>query len=318
MKDVTIIIVSYNTVDVTCEAIQSVYEQTQLIDFELIVVDNNSSDGSPILIGENFPDLQLIKLDSNIGFAAANNLAAKRASGRYILLLNPDTIVLNDAISILISWADAHPEWGVYGGRTYYPDGTINPTAGWMKPTVWSMFCSAIGCSKLFPKSRIFNRESIISWNFNRPRQVDIITGCFFLMRKKDWNKIGGFDHRYFMYGEDADLCLRAAEVNLNSVLVPEAGIIHYGGASEKVKSEKIIRLFRAKVQLFKRHYKSNTARILICLLYLRCLVRIYIFIITAPFSFRAKAQQQEWISIWRRRREWVEVVIDTKQKEMD
>src|SRR6056297_3151838 len=139
MIDVSILIVSYNTSELTCAAIQSVYDQTRDVRFELIVADNNSSDGSADDIAKRFPELNLLRLESNIGFAAANNLASEQATGKYILLLNPDTVVLDSAIDKLVGFAEENPEYGIYGGATRFGDMSRNPTAGWNMSTVWSL-----------------------------------------------------------------------------------------------------------------------------------------------------------------------------------
>jgi GT2 family glycosyltransferase len=304
--DVSIIIVSYNTAKLTIAAIDSIYKETKKVSFEIILVDNASSDGSAGFIIEQFPEVKLISLDYNAGFASANNLAAKQAKGRYVLLLNPDTLVLDSAVDKLVSWADEHPEWGVYGGSTFFADSIRNPTAGWMEPTILSMFFYAIGLTKLFPRSRFFNRESLKYWNWEHPKQVDIITGCLMMLKNSDWDYLGGFDTQFFMYGEDSDLCLRAAKLGLKSVLIPQVCIIHYGGASEPVHSDKMVRLFRSKVLLFKTHYSSIKEIMMTAMLRLRCLVGIFIFVPASLFKPRFKKYALQWIEIWKRRHDWL------------
>ena len=304
MTDVSIIIVSYNTADLTLAAIQSVYDETR-VGFELLVVDNDSSDGSADLIARRFPQVNLIRLDYNAGFAAANNLAAKEASGRYVLLLNPDTVVLDGAIDTLVAFADEHPEYGIYGGSTFFADGSRNPTAGWNRPTAWSLFCIATGLATLFPRSRVFNPESLAGWTWNEPREVDIVTGCLLLSSRESWVRLGGFDPRFFMYAEDADLCLRAREAGLSPALVPAARIIHYGGASEPRRADKMVRLFTAKVQLCRAHYGRFHARACVAMFGFWALARIAMFTLALPFSRGAAARKREWQEIWRQRGTW-------------
>ena len=306
----SIIIVSYNTRALTLDCIESVYDQTSPGSFELLVVDNASADGSAEAIREAFPpaynpELRLFALDTNLGFAGANNMAAAEARGEYVLLLNPDTVVLYGALDALAAFADRHPEYGIYGGSTVFADGTPNPTAGWMKPSVWSMFCIAVGLAKLFPRSRVFNPESLAGRDWSAPFEVDIVTGCLFMMRRADWHRLGGFDEQYFMYGEDADLSLRAAAAGLPAVLVPEAQIVHYGGASEPVRSDKLVRLFRAKAQLFRAHYRPVRAAALVGLLRLWCVVRIVGFGFASIVVRSAGVRKREWAELWRRRNDW-------------
>ena len=305
----SVIIVSYNTRALTLACIASVYRETGS-DCEIIVVDNASTDGSARAIHrvfppDRYPDLRLYELEQNIGFAAANNLAATEARGEYVLLLNPDTVVLDRALDRLVRFADGHPEYGIYGGSTVFADGSRNPTAGWMKPTLWSMFCVALGLAKLFPRTRLFNPESLAWWSWDAPRRVDIVTGCLLMMRREEWRRLGGFDPQYFMYGEDADLCLRAAKVGLQPVLVPEARIVHHGGASEPLRSDKLVRLFRAKAQLFRAHYLPAHAAALMALLRLWCLLRIVMFGLAQPVRRSAQRRRREWADVWRRRGDW-------------
>ena len=308
MIDVSILMVSYNTSELTCAAIQSVYDQTRDVSFELIVVDNNSSDGSADEIAKRFPELNLIRLESNIGFAAANNLASEHATGKYILLLNPDTVVLDSAIDKLVGFAEENPEYGIYGGATRFGDMSRNPTAGWNMSTVWSLFSTAIGLSSISRRSRLFNPESLEWWDWSEPREVDIVTGCFLCIELDLWRKLEGFDVRFHMYAEDADLCLRSAEIGKKSILYPEAEIVHLGGASEGIRADKMSRLLKAKVQLFNKHWNPLKARYAIVMLKLWSLSRTLVFRLLYKIKPNKKASYESWLEIWNRRCEWVRV----------
>ncbi|MFW5835878.1 MAG: glycosyltransferase family 2 protein [bacterium] len=305
MTDVSIIIVSYNTAELTLAAIQSVYDQTTRVGFELIVVDNDSSDGSADLVAERFPAARLIRLDYNAGFAAANNLAAREATGRYVLLLNPDTVVLDHAIDTLVEYADAHPGYGVYGGSTLFADRSRNPTAGWNAPTVWSLCCSAVGLSSVFRGSRLFDPESLASWDWNRPREVAIVTGCFMMLGRSFWNELGGFDERFYMYGEDADLSLRSIAAGRACVLVPSATIVHYGGASERVRSEKMVRLLAAKVRLFQKHWGRSGSRYAVFMLKVWAFSRATALTLWSSVGAGSRSGSDAWREVVRRRHEW-------------
>jgi len=309
---VSIIVVSYNTAELTCAAIDSVYEQT-VIPFELLVVDNDSSDGSAELIAERFPEsqypnLHMIRLDENAGFAAANNLAAERASGRYILLLNPDTLVMDNAVDRLVHFAEKNPDYGIYGGSTFFEDMSRNPTAGWNMATPWSLFSTAVGFSSLFRRSRLFNPESLEWWDWSGPREVDIVTGCFFLIPADLWRRLGGFDLDFRMYGEDADICLRAREeTGTRPVLYPAAQIIHYGGASESVRADKMMRVLRAKVLLFRKHWSVVGTCYALSMLKLGAWCRTVVLRTLFPLRPSARLSYTSWHSIWKRRLEWVD-----------
>ena len=303
--EVSVIVVSYNTSELTLACLKSVFEQTRDHSIEVIVIDNASTDGSAQEISVNFPQLRLIASDENHGFAKANNIAVSTARGEWILLLNPDTVVLNRAIDTLVDFAIGHPEASIFGGRTLYADGSLNPTSCWNRPTLWSSFCLASGLAHLFRGSRVFDAESMGHWKRDSVREVDIVTGCFFLLRKADWIDLGGFDSRFFMYGEEADLCLRAGSKGLKCMVCPEAEIIHYGGAAETVRADKMVRLFRAKAQLFAAHWHSISARLGVQTLNLWALVRIAGFSLGRLANSAHAEKLRTWRSVWSRRKEW-------------
>ena len=260
--DVSILVVSYNTKELTAAALDSVMRETQTVSNEVIVVDNASTDGSTEALRDHPAVTRFITLDENIGFGRANNLAAENAQGRYILLLNPDTIVLNGAIDRLVQFADQNKKALIWGGRTLFADRSLNPSSVWQQMTPWTLLCRISGLSALFPTSEIFNREAFGNWQRDRVREVDIVSGCFFLMPTTVWTALGGFDPVYFMYGEEADLCLRAKRIGAQPLMTPEAEIIHYGGASEATRPGKVIKLFAALATLMERHwpYPMNIA----------------------------------------------------------
>ncbi|WP_410000902.1 glycosyltransferase family 2 protein [Vannielia litorea] len=251
---VSIIVVSYNTREMTLACIRSVLDQTTC-PFDLLVYDNASQDGSAGAIAEAFPDVRLIADDTNHGFAKANNIAAKMVTGEYLLLLNPDTIVLDGAIDALVSFARARPEARIWGGRTLYGDGSINPTNCWGRMSLWSVTTQALGLSSLFRRSALFNPEAYGGWKRDSEREIDIVSGCFFLIKRDFWNTLGGFDPAFTMYGEEADLCLRARAMGARPRMTPDAEIVHYVGASSKVRAAKLVMLLKAKTTLIRRHF---------------------------------------------------------------
>jgi GT2 family glycosyltransferase len=306
--DVSILVVSFNTREMTLACLESVLEHGKLVSFEVVVVDNASTDGSAAGIAAEFPQVRLIPSSVNLGFAAANNLAAENARGRYLLLLNPDTVVTNGAIERLLGFAEEHPQAGIYGGRTVFGDGRLNPTSCWRETSVFSLLCRATGLSGAFKGSAWLNSDSYGGWNRDSVRQVDIVSGCFMLIRRDLWAKLGGFDTSYFMYGEDWDLCLRARRLGAYCLFCPEAEIVHYGGASERVRADKIVRLFSAQVKLYRRHAGFVRSRILVTLLLLWTLRAS--FLRAAGELMRGSSLGLEavaWRNVWQRRKEWLE-----------
>ena len=253
---VSIIIVSFNTREMTLDCLRSIARETHLA-HEVILVDNASHDGSAEAVAAEFPDVRLMAETENHGFAKGNNIAAAVADGDYILLLNPDTVVLDGAIDRLVAFAESEPQAMIWGGRTLYGDRRLNPTSCWARMTLWSVFCTTTGLSAAFAKSRLFNPEAYGDWQRDTAREVDIVTGAFFLMRRALWDRMGGFDLRYVMYGEEADLCLRTRRVGARPMITPEATIVHYVGASEQLRGAKIIMLLKAKILLIKDHFPA-------------------------------------------------------------
>lgn len=304
---VSVLVVSYNTKSLTLECLESVYKETKDCSFEIIVVDNASTDGSAAAVAEQFPEARLIVSASNLGFSAANNLAAKYGKGHYLLLLNPDTVILNRGIDRLVAFANARPDFGIFGGRTLLPDGTLDPSSCWRKPSTWNLFCRAIGLSGLRRDSAMLSADSYGGWVRDTPQEVDIVSGCFLLIRKGLWECLGGFDESYFMYGEDWDLCLRAKALGATCLFCPDAEIIHYGGASEPVRTDKIIRLFNTKVKLFRRHWSPVKAWILVEFLKVWALRSLLVNRIAGKCGYPDRRNEGDaWAQVWRRRKEWL------------
>lgn len=305
--DVSIIVVSYNTCEMTLDALRAATYETHAASYELLVVDNDSSDGSAEAIAKHIPEAKLIALKNNIGFAAANNLAVSKARGRFILLLNPDTVVLNGAIDEVIEFAKANLEAKIWGGRTVFGDGTLNPYSCWGRMTLWNTFCRTSGLAGLIPYSEFFNSETYGSWPRDVVRHVDIVTGCFFLIERDFWNELGGFDPTFFMYGEEADLCLRAKAVGAHPMITPNATLVHYGGASENTQSGKLIKLLSAKATLIKRHFPKHQTQLGLLLLQAWPLSRWLALRLFAILTGRANYQTRSdsWHAVWQQREDW-------------
>ncbi len=305
--DLSILVVSYNTADLTTACLDSVVAETRATTYEIIVVDNASSDASADAIGAAHPEVRLIRSDENMGFARANNVAAKIAKGDLLLLLNPDTVVLDSAIDRLVAFSKVRPEARIWGGYTVFADGSLNPSNCWRRMSLWNLFCRAVGLTGLFAKSELFNAEAYGGWLRDTEREVDIVSGCFFLIERRFWETLGGFDPLFFMYGEEADLCLRARPLGARPRVTPDARIVHYGGASERIRADKMVRLSRAKVSLLARHMPVGIRSAGIFLYGLWPLSRTLAYrvaMLVRP-SDRVARQYAVWNEIWRRRREW-------------
>jgi hypothetical protein len=249
------LLVSFNTRELTLKCLETLFAATRGVTFDVVLWDNASKDGSADAVAERFPQVRLIRSPENLGFAAANNRAAEDIDTEWLLLLNTDTEVFDGAIERLLEFGRAHPENGIYGGRTVFPDGSLNPGSAWNRITPWSAFCLATGLVAAFRGSTFFNTEAIAGWKRDSVREVDIVTGCFFLIRTALWRQLGGFDPLFWMYGEEADLCLRARALGYRPIITPDATIMHLGGASRQSDASRIIQLAKARATLAQRHW---------------------------------------------------------------
>jgi GT2 family glycosyltransferase len=185
---VSILVISYNTREMTLACLASVVAETR-VPYELIVLDNASADGSAEATAAAFPQARLIARRDNLGFALGNNVASAGARGRYLLLLNPDTLVLDRAIDRLVGFAERAPEAGIWGGRTVFADGSLNPTSAFGDLTLWSLFCRTSGLAILFAGSERFNPEGYGGWDRSTEREVEVVQGSFFLIRRGLWGR---------------------------------------------------------------------------------------------------------------------------------
>ena len=303
---VSIIVINWNTRDMTLACLRSLYAQTHRTDFEVLLVDNGSHDGSAAAIAEEFPLVRLLAETTNHGFAVANNLAIEQARGRRLLLLNSDTVVLDGAVDRLLAFAESRPAARIWGGRTLFADLSLNYTSCWQRQTLWSVVCFAFGLARLFRASNFFNPEGLTAWKRDTVREVDIVTGCFLLIDADLWRQLGGFDPVFFMYGEEADLCARARAVGARPVITPDAAIIHYGGGSAAVRSDQSVRLLRAKIALARRNMRPAAAEAVRWLYLLAVLVRAAGFGLLVRLGRGHKAgHANKWRETLARRGEW-------------
>jgi GT2 family glycosyltransferase len=228
----------------------------------VFVVDNNSVDGSVAAIREKFPQVILIENKTNVGFSKANNQAIRMSKGKYVLLLNPDTVVQENTFSKTLAFMDAHPEAGGLGIKMVDGKGNFLPESKRGLPTPEVAFYKIFGLSKLFPRSRRFGRYHVTYLDKNRIHEVDVLSGAFMLLRKETLDKCGLLDEDYFMYGEDIDLSYRIQLAGYKNYYFPETTIIHYKGESTKKSSVNYVFVFYRAMAIFARkHFSSGRAQ---------------------------------------------------------
>lgn len=256
--ELSVIIVSYNVRDFLRQCLYSVKKASEKIICEIFVVDNNSEDGSVEMIKNEFPDVFLIANSVNSGFSAANNQAIRKSQGRFILLLNPDTIVEKDTFSKCISFMDSHADSGATGVRMVNGEGRFLPESKRAFPSLLTAFFKTSGLSFLFPYSRFFNNYYLPQINCKNTSLTEVISGAFMFIRREAMNKTGLLDEEFFMYGEDIDLSYRLFRSGYNNYYFPETSIIHYKGRSTARNSFKDILHFYDAMRIYVRKRTSE------------------------------------------------------------
>ncbi len=255
---ITVIIVSYNVKYFLEQALASVQRASKNISAETIVVDNASSDGSVAMIRSRFPGVQLIENKENKGFATANNQAIRISKGEYVLLLNPDTLVQEDAFEKTLRFMDNHPDAGALGVKMIDGKGIFLPESKRALPTPKVAFYKMTGLSALFPKSEIFGRYHLGFLDENKIHEVEVLSGAFMLIRKKALGETGLLDETFFMYGEDVDLSYRITKAGYKNYYFPETRILHYKGESTRKGSLNYVRMFYNAMLIFERKHFSS------------------------------------------------------------
>ncbi|MCX7835273.1 MAG: glycosyltransferase [bacterium] len=255
---ISVVIVNYRVKHFVEQCIFSLESTSRLIPLEIIVVDNYSNDGSIEYLKERFPNIRLIELNENIGFAKANNIAFQFVQGEYVLILNPDTVVSENALPTLINFLKENPNCGIVTPKLIKRDGSIDVACRRSIPTPWIAFTRISGLSLLFPKSKLFGKYNLTYLDENTVSKVGAVSGAFMLLPKSVLEKVGGFDERFFMYGEDLDLCKCVSDIGYDIFYLPEVTSVHYRGESTRRSNIKKEDAFYDAMFLFaEKHYKS-------------------------------------------------------------
>lgn len=259
MITLSIVIVNYNVCGFLEQCLLSLADAVKEMPHEIFVVDNASTDGSDTYIPRRFPQVKYIYNTGNVGFARANNQAMALSSGRYVLLLNPDTVVGESVLSEACRFLDDHPDAGALGVKMLDGDGRFLPESKRGFPSPWVSFCKIFGLAKIFPRSPRFGRYHLRYLDENEINRVDVLSGAFMLLRRSTLDRCGLLDEQFFMYGEDIDLSYRMTLTGRHNYYLP-LRIIHYKGESTKTESLRYVRIFYQAMLIFLRkhypHYK--------------------------------------------------------------
>jgi len=255
----TVQIVNWNAREPLRAALRSILSHPPRFPYEIVVLDNASSDGSVQMLEKEFPEVRLLVSEQNLGFSRGHNLAARAAQGKYLFILNPDTEVIPPALELLVDYAEQHPEVAIIGPKILNPDGSLqyscrrfpNPTAALFRNTP---------LGKLFPNNPYTREYLMTDWDHNSIREVDWVSGAALFIRRAVYEQLSGFDERFFMYCEDTDLCYRAWQAGYMVVYYPEPKIVHAIGRSTDLVANKMIITFHKSMYLFyKKHYARRT-----------------------------------------------------------
>ena len=270
--DLSIIIVNFNTKDLLRDCLNSIRRSETNYSLEIIIADNKSQDGSSLMIKKEFKEVILLENKDNLGFSKANNQAIKKTHGRYILLLNPDTIVPKDTLQVMFDFMEKNQKVGAATCKIELADGSLDQACHRGFPTVWNSFTYFTGLEKLFPKIKLFSGYSLSHLFKNTTHEIDSACGAFLIIRKEAGEQVNWLDEDYFWYGEDLDFCYRLKQKGWQIIFVPQVKIIHYKGAASGIKKhsqkistadgkikEKAIRASTEVMRIFfKKHYQNK------------------------------------------------------------
>lgn len=247
---VSIILVNYNGAEVVVDCLRSLQQQLQTIPHETIVVDNDSHDGSPDLIQQKFPAVQLLRMTENQGFGAGNNAGAKIATGDFLLLLNTDTLLTEDILPPLVRLMKEHPEVGIIGPKLLNLDGSLQLSTAWA--------IGIVGEYKTLQRHKQYAEPEMreaIQQTFEQPQEVDVIVGAAFFIRRDLFEQLNGFDEHFFMYCEESDLCQRAQNLGWKILYTPEISVVHILGHSVgKLSDRMALEYRRSQLYYYQKH----------------------------------------------------------------
>jgi len=280
--DVSVIIVNWNAKEYLFKCLKSIFKTTKNIILQIIVVDNNSSDGSVEMLKKEFPNVEIISNSKNVGFATANNRGIKQSRGKFLLFVNPDIEFYPNSLNLMLNHLKSLPPYvGAVGPQIIYKDGDIYPSC-WKFPSLIAEFWGRVKLKKIFPRSKIsLQRKRVF---YEQPRYVEVVSGACVLIKKSILKKVGYWDEDYFLYYEDDDLFYRFKKNNFKVVYYPPAKVYHYGGRSTSQNIRSAIWMYTGLFLFFKKH-KKRIETFFLTLICLKKLLKFYIKYRTNVFA---------------------------------
>jgi GT2 family glycosyltransferase len=280
MIKLSVVILNYNTTKLTEACLESVFKSKTDFEFEVLVSDNGSTDGSIEMVKTRFPQVKLIENNANLGFSKGNNVAIKQSRGQYVLLLNSDTTVDPDAFDVSVKYMDAHPNVGVLGGKLILPDGSLDKATRRKFPNPANAFLRLFGLSKYSD----YNIDTPI----DQETEIDATVGAYMMVRRRAIEKVGMLDEEYFMYGEDLDWCWQIKHGGYKIVYYPAARITHYKYGSSQMIPFRTIRMAHQAMKIFyRKHYAKDHNPVFNLLVYFGITARQYL--VLAKNIFKGK-----------------------------
>lgn len=285
--DISIVIVNYRVKEYIANLLKSLENAKSDFTLQTIIVDNNSKDDSVSYLKSRFPEVTYIENTENVGFGKANNQAFQIAEGKYTLIINPDTLISEETLQVMVNHMEQNPECGASGCKILNPDGTFAPESKRSVPTLRTAVSKVLGLNNLFPESKIFGKYYLGWIDEDETASVPVLSGSFMFWRTDVLKKLGGFDERFFMYGEDIDLCYRIQETDFHIDYVPTTSIIHYKGESTRKGDLKYVKIFnKALYQFFDKHHSSKYSYLFRGLVFTAIWMRVLLSFLTSNLLF--------------------------------
>lgn len=305
--DLSIVIVNWNSTAFLRECLRSIYATAANLQFEVIVIDNASFDGSEMMVRREFPAVEFIQTRKNLGFARANNIAFAHSSGRNVLFLNPDTELTGDALRVMCSALDASSDAGVVGCRLLNSDFSLQTSCIQAFPSILNQTLDFEFLRAVFPKSSLWGMRLLYEPS-SQPSIVDMVSGACLMIRRIVFEQVGQFSTDFFMYAEDMDLCYKVARAGWRNYFVGNAAVIHHGGRSSGTRPNHFatVMMSESRLTFMRARHGRAYAFCYRCATGIVSVARLLILTATLPFAIRKSRQQRvqgslaKWFKILR------------------